>query len=48
MRQQNPKASSSMLVKMKALMALVTLWILRSLLGPLVGLMGHRQTEVLL
>lgn len=32
-----------MLVRMKALMALVTFWILRSLLGPLVCLMGNRQ-----
>lgn len=39
MRQQHPKASSNMLVRMKALMALVTFWILRSLLGMLVCLM---------
>lgn len=44
MRQQHPNASSSMLVRMKALMALVTFWILLSLLGPLVCLMGA-QTQ---
>lgn len=46
-RQQNPKAISSRLVRMKALMALVTFWILPSLLGPLVWLMGHRHTDEL-
>ena len=40
MREQHPKASSSRLVRMKALMALVTFWILRSLLGPTACLAG--------
>lgn len=44
MRQQHPNASSSMLVRMKALMALVTFWILLSLVGPLVFLVGT-QTQ---
>lgn len=50
MRQQNPKARSSRLVRMKALMALVTFWILPSLLGPLVCLMGpqtHRCFNII-
>lgn len=38
MRQQTPNMSSRMLVKVKALMALVTFWILRSLLGVVVTL----------
>lgn len=42
-RQQHPKAISSTLVRMKALMALVTFWILLSLLGPLHCLMGHKH-----
>lgn len=43
MREQHPKASSSRLVRMKALIALVTFWILRSLVGPVVCLRGQRQ-----
>lgn len=43
MRQKHPKAISSRLVRIKAHMALVTFWTLRSLLGPLVFLMGHKQ-----
>lgn len=45
MRQQHPNMSSSRLVRMKALMELVNFWILGSLFGPLVFLMGA-QTEV--
>lgn len=44
MRQQHPKAISSRLVRMKALIALVTFWILPSLLGPVVWLIGHKHT----
>lgn len=43
-RQQHPKAISSRLVRMKALIALVTFWILPSLLGPAVWLIGHKHT----
>lgn len=47
MRQQHPKAINSTLVRMKALMALVTFWILRSLLGTVLCLMGRRHRGVL-
>lgn len=46
MREQQPKAMSSRLVRMKALMTLVNFWIVRSRLFPLLCLRGHRQTSL--
>lgn len=46
MRERIPNTMSSIFVKMKALMALVSFWIFRSRLGTATALAGDKNTKM--